>query len=623
MKKFLIFACTILIYSNFTYAQNKVDSLKSLLILEKNEDKKACLFLEIGQQLFNYSEYDSAYSYFQKSHELYKKTNNKKGISDIYLQYGLIKEYQSKYDTAFALYDKAIEMKKEINDLNGLGHVYQNIGVAYYYKGDYKKAIPYYEKSVEVKQELKDTIGLAGAYNNLGLVYSALNNYSKAIENYMASLNRYDLYKQVPRGKKDVYANIGTVYFGQKQYTKAIKYYKKCEEISTLYKDTFGIAVALDNIGSTHIELEEYKQAIDYLKQAKDLAERKQLYADFKANIYQNLALAQIRDKQFDDALKNIVISNQIYEKMNNQDQLAVGLNHLADINLKKENLQSAESALNKILAFTKKINKKTIARTYSLFAQLYEKKNDFKNAYSYHVKYKSVHDSLTNAKNKKQIVELQTKYETAEKEKENQKLVLENTIKQNEISEQKKLRNLYLLLFLIAFGSLILIFILYRIKNTSFKTLLTKNEALISKEDELNAIKELITRKEGNNQKQKISDDRKEELIAKIEYEFSINKIYTQHNLTLQKLSNLLKTNTAYLSQIINETYQNKFNDYINEFRIKDILKRIDNDEVKRYTIDTIAKSVGFNSNSTFQRAFKKYTGLTPAYYIKHKSSK
>ncbi len=44
----------------------------------------------------------------------------------------------------------------------------------------------------------------------------------------------------------------------------------------------------------------------------------------------------------------------------------------------------------------------------------------------------------------------------------------------------------------------------------------------------------------------------------------------------------------------------------------------KIENEDIKKYTIESLGKEVGFKSKTSFYSAFKLYTGLTPSYYIK-----
>ncbi len=94
--------------------------------------------------------------------------------------------------------------------------------------------------------------------------------------------------------------------------------------------------------------------------------------------------------------------------------------------------------------------------------------------------------------------------------------------------------------------------------------------------------------------------------------------KLYTNPDITLVELSQVLKVPSNYLSQVIN-TYENKnFYDYINTKRINLFLDLIKKDESKKYTILSIAFDCGFNSKSSFNKYFKKTTDLTPSEYIK-----
>ena len=57
-------------------------------------------------------------------------------------------------------------------------------------------------------------------------------------------------------------------------------------------------------------------------------------------------------------------------------------------------------------------------------------------------------------------------------------------------------------------------------------------------------------------------------------------------------------------------------FNNFVNEYRVKEVRKRLINSESNNYSIEGIAKSVGFHSKSTFNASFKKCTGVTPSFF-------
>lgn len=93
--------------------------------------------------------------------------------------------------------------------------------------------------------------------------------------------------------------------------------------------------------------------------------------------------------------------------------------------------------------------------------------------------------------------------------------------------------------------------------------------------------------------------------------------KIYTNMNLTLSNIASQLNTNRNLVSHIINKGFGMNFNDFINLKRVDAVKEKIKNGEHIDNTLLAIALDSGFNSKTTFNRAFKKHTSLTPKQYI------
>jgi AraC-like DNA-binding protein len=58
-------------------------------------------------------------------------------------------------------------------------------------------------------------------------------------------------------------------------------------------------------------------------------------------------------------------------------------------------------------------------------------------------------------------------------------------------------------------------------------------------------------------------------------------------------------------------------FNDFVNLYRIKALMQKLEEREHDIQTLLSLAFECGFNSKSTFNRAFKRYTTLSPKEYI------
>ena len=95
-------------------------------------------------------------------------------------------------------------------------------------------------------------------------------------------------------------------------------------------------------------------------------------------------------------------------------------------------------------------------------------------------------------------------------------------------------------------------------------------------------------------------------------------NRFYEDAELTLATLALKLNIHPHDLSRIINIGLEKNFSDFINEFRIREICRKMKDPAYDRLNLLGIAYDSGFNSQSTFHRAFKELTGKTPAEYKK-----
>jgi AraC-like DNA-binding protein len=97
------------------------------------------------------------------------------------------------------------------------------------------------------------------------------------------------------------------------------------------------------------------------------------------------------------------------------------------------------------------------------------------------------------------------------------------------------------------------------------------------------------------------------------------IDCLYLNPNLTIEELTNAVGTNRTYLSNYLHKELNTNFYEYVNFFRIQKACKMLLVDETEK--IETIAEACGFNSISTFRRAFVKQTGKTPSEYKENHS--
>lgn len=99
-------------------------------------------------------------------------------------------------------------------------------------------------------------------------------------------------------------------------------------------------------------------------------------------------------------------------------------------------------------------------------------------------------------------------------------------------------------------------------------------------------------------------------------------DKVYRIPGLKVSELAISLNIPSQYVSQVISVNTDSSFYDFINRFRVEEFKSKIESKEHLTSTLLALSHDAGFNSKTTFNTAFKKFTGLTPTKYIDKISS-
>ena len=106
------------------------------------------------------------------------------------------------------------------------------------------------------------------------------------------------------------------------------------------------------------------------------------------------------------------------------------------------------------------------------------------------------------------------------------------------------------------------------------------------------------------------------EKYLNKLIKHMEEKKPYLDIDLTIHDLSGALNIPRHYLTQIINEKLNRNFYQFINEYRVEEVRRLLQDPAYKKYTFTAIAFEAGFNSKSSFNSVFKETVGKTPSQY-------
>ncbi len=118
--------------------------------------------------------------------------------------------------------------------------------------------------------------------------------------------------------------------------------------------------------------------------------------------------------------------------------------------------------------------------------------------------------------------------------------------------------------------------------------------------------------------QKSSLSEEDKEMILAKITKEMEGKNYYTNNLASLSGLAKQINESSHHVSQVINEKLHKSFFELLAVYRVEYAKKLIREDKEIKLTVEELADLVGYNSKSSLNIAFKKYTLKTPSEYRK-----
>ncbi len=95
-------------------------------------------------------------------------------------------------------------------------------------------------------------------------------------------------------------------------------------------------------------------------------------------------------------------------------------------------------------------------------------------------------------------------------------------------------------------------------------------------------------------------------------------DKCFLDHDLSLPHLAKKMDLTSHELSYLLNEGLGVSFFEFVNRYRVEEAKTLLLSPEYHHLNILGIAYETGFNSKTTFNTSFKKFTGVSPSEFRK-----
>jgi len=508
-------------------------------------------------------------------------------LSYLFQLQGNTTKSKEKYQLALKYLDKVPESRDKIQLK---AYLYNYAGLSEWKRANFSKALENYQEGIKLSIQIRDIVQIVKFKNNIASINDAVGNYRLAIKDLRELNNFVDknegVYnrEQFLNNKSNINLALAGSYenYYMKNLSQAIlldsaKYfYKKTVSYSKNFPDNKIVAkLSLGNIYSLQ----------------KDYANAEKTYYDILFLAHQNKMPEMICSANYN--LGDIYYTTKKYDKalvfFKKTDSIAA-LTKTNQIDYLKSNYYQA-----KIYNILKEPE---LAYKHSkIYLDNYEKSESKLNEEILEVNYKLGVGDLTT-----EMLTIQEKYKY-------------------DVFLNKGLKVFYVILFVA------IVFLL-------IKNIRDKNKAHKKMNDLIEEFKANLEKKTNSPVPEEVVFEQEEILLKKENANLSIdeakeNKIvekllaleskleYLNADFTLPYVAKKIKTNTTYLSYVVNKRFGKSFGEYSNELKINYVINEmITNHMYRKYSTQAIAESVGFKNAVSFAKSFRKRTGVSPAQF-------
>ncbi|NNC84268.1 MAG: sensor histidine kinase [Flavobacteriales bacterium] len=344
------------------------------------------------------------------------------GRSDLWilslLEYGLYHELNDRLESADSLYSQALNRAKEKNLTRSVGEAYFYIGNRYRFSGSYQKALSYFDSAMTRYRQVGDSSQIASVLFSQGVIMDHLGDLRSSTDHFYAALDMASAIKDSIR-MGNCHNSLGILHIRAKDYPTAESHYRKALHIMQRERQMKDMGNITDNIGEVLRLQGELDSALIYGEKALEIRRSIQdLYGLTRG--LQNVSLTHIELQDYEQAEARLLEAKSILEERNDPHGLIGTLNRLATVYQYQGNSErsvaSAEQALLLAQMTGSKYYEKSVQRNLS---HIYEQNGRYREALSYYQAYDHLKDSLFNSENQTHLDELETRYRSAEKDKE------------------------------------------------------------------------------------------------------------------------------------------------------------------------------------------------------------
>lgn len=295
---------------------------------------------------------------------------------------------------------------------------------------DSDSALKYSGKALSLALKTRSSVLLSLSLQSIGEYCLNHEMYRESMSHFLNSLAIEEKHGDMKR-MADLYDQLGLVYYYLEVFDKSLDYHQRALEVYRRFNDTTGLATALGHLGSLHSsrefcenrskeeKLHDFQTAIKYYEQSLALCSQTG-DKDGVAKNNQNIAAVYNKLEKPEIALGYVLKALEHCRNVNDPEGVLSTLFTLGRTYYRLGEYSKSLEAFKESEKISLEGNfTGGIQYLYESMASTYYFLGDYKNAYLGYIKYMTIRDSVYNAEKSRQIIELETKYQSEIRQKE------------------------------------------------------------------------------------------------------------------------------------------------------------------------------------------------------------
>lgn len=376
---------------------------------------------------FNYKgNYDSTFAYATRACEILEKSPFKipyaKALGTLSTALGT--QNQKRID----ILKKCQVIYEEFKDTSSLIWTYNAIANNYTYLNKFDNALDYSNDALRLAKKSNSVADIGSTLNKICNIYFEQQKFDEAVK---TGLDALEYHKKAGNTNDEiwVYITLANIFYNQNNFPKSHEYYDKALDLSLSSGIKNRIARIYLEKGNAYLLEKKYQDAETYFEKAMSAAiANNSVYFTMASN--SGFADLHYEKKDYVKSIFHARTGLEIGEKLNATTDLPYLINLIGLNYFQLNNLDSASFYAEKSYSQAVAINDiKKVMDASDLLSKIYEKSGNYSGALKYFQKYKLLQDSIYNEEKARIIVEAESKFQTAQKQEEIQRLLSEQKI--------------------------------------------------------------------------------------------------------------------------------------------------------------------------------------------------